>query len=95
MYWFMIAAKPKPGTEVRDGVIGSFVSCWIDFQLQDGAELLARHYIEEAGWTVESVEDVLYTELSYYEDKPELPYFLEAETDGTCLVFHTYSNDDE
>jgi len=94
MYWLMIAATPKPETEVREGVKGSFISCWIDFQLQDGAELLARHYIDEAGWTVEAVEDVLYTERSYYEDKPELKYFLEAEADGASFVFHTYENED-
>ena len=92
MYWFMISATPKPGTLVPDGVSGAYVACWVDFKRRDGAELLARHYLEEAGWAVESVEKVLYSEESDYAGAPEMTYFRQAQSAGASFVFGTYGD---
>ena len=91
MYWFLIHATP-PRPSAHSG--GAYVTCWINFALQDGAELLAKHYISEAGWTPGDVEEVQIVERDHYAGEPELQYFDEAAKDGASFVFHTYPLDD-
>ncbi len=88
----MISATPKPGTQVPEGVTGAYVAAWIDFKRRDGAELLARHYIEQAGWSVESVEKVLYSEESDYAGTPEMTYFRQAQAAGASFFFETFGD---
>ncbi len=97
MYFFNITATPKPGDERNADVEGAYVNCWVNFQLQDGAELLARFYIEEAGWVPGEIEDVSWVEEEDYRDRPEfMQYFREAEQDGASFVFHSwFAGEDE
>lgn len=95
MFWFLISAKPNPGTPRFGECGGAYVSCWINFALRDGAELLARHYIEAEGWKVLNVEEWNLSKREHYEDEEEsLQYFLEAENDGASFVFHEYPEED-
>lgn len=91
----MLSAKPKTGTAAAHDQSGAFVSCWINFPLADGAELLARHYVEEAGWEVESVEEVRETGREFYDGQPELQYMIEAEERGASFVWHLYPEEAE
>jgi hypothetical protein len=88
--WFMtIRAVPKPDSQLALERAVAYVSCWIDFQLQDGAELLARHYIEQAGWLPEEVEDAVWVVGDDYEgDQKNALFYSEAESEGAALVFH-------
>ena len=96
MYFFNIQATPKPGTEKAEEVGGAYVDCWINFVLQDGAELLARYYIEQSGWIPGEKEDERWVEAEDYEDEPQLlQYYQEAEEDGACFVYHTWPVDGE
>ncbi len=85
MYWFMIHATP-PRPRAHSG--GAYVICWINFAIQDGAELLAKHYIREAGWVPGDFEEVRIVDRDDYGDEPEVQYFDEAAKDGACVVFH-------
>jgi hypothetical protein len=91
MWFFTIRALPKPETLLAQETGGAYVSCWVDFQLQDGAELLARHYIEQAGWLTEEVEDAAWVMGDDYADDPKnVLYYSEAESDGASFVFHEW-----
>jgi hypothetical protein len=88
--WFLtVRAVPKPESPLAAERGVAYVSCWVDFQLQDGAELLAKHYIDQAGWLPEEVEDAVWVEGDdYAEDRKNALYYSEAESEGASFVFH-------
>lgn len=87
----MIEATPRPETEDAQDAGGAYVNCWIDFKMQAGAEAVARHYIEDAGWMAGDVEEARTVNKEEYADNPEsLAWFTKAEKDGACFVFHTW-----
>ncbi len=59
MFYFMIEATPRPENEDAQDVNGAYVNCWSDFKMQAGAEAVARHYIEDAGWIARRAVAVL------------------------------------
>ena len=85
MFHFVLHAVPN---EPMPDTAGAYVSCWIDFRQRDGAELLARHYVEQSGWTPGEIEEAHWVDEARYAGTPELCYFREAMEDGACLVFH-------
>jgi hypothetical protein len=96
MHYFVIESTPAPNNEQEQGVGGAYVSCWINFTLADGAELLARYYIEKDGWIPGEVHERKWVEKDDYQDNPEhLQYYLEAEADGASFVFHSWDADAE
>ena len=96
MWLLTIRAVPKPESELAHESGVAYVSCWVNFQLQDGAEILAKHYIDQAGWLPEEVEDVAWVEADGYADDPKHAiYHSEAETEGVILVFHKWSTPGE
>ena len=50
MWYFLMKVLPKAGTVLANEAAGAFVSCWIDFREKDGAEHLAKYYLDEEGW---------------------------------------------
>ena len=96
MHFFIVRAAPKPGTEQARDSGGAYVSCWINFKITDGAELLAKYYIEQAGWIPEEVEETKWVEREDYEDGSEnLQYFTEAEDDGASFVISSWDINDQ
>jgi hypothetical protein len=96
MHYFTIRAAPKPGTEQARDSGGAYVSCWVNFKIRDGAELLAKHYVEQAGWVTEEVEEAKWVERDDYEnDSENSQYFTEAEDDGASFVFHSWDINDK
>jgi hypothetical protein len=90
MWYFIIKASPKPNTEQAEDSGGAYVSCWINFMIEDGAEHVAKFYVEKAGWMPEETQDVRWVERENYEDDAEnLQFFLEAEADGASFVFNS------
>ena len=91
MHYFLIEATPESDNEQAQDTGGAFISCWVNFPMADGAELLAVYYIQEAGWIPGEVQERQWVEKTDYEADPEhLPYFLEAEQDGASFVFHCW-----
>jgi hypothetical protein len=90
--WFLtIRAVPKPESQLALERGVAYVSCWVDFLLEDGAELLAKHYIDQAGWLPEEVEDAAWVDGDGYADDPKNAlYYSEAEAEGITLVFHEW-----
>lgn len=90
MYWILIEAKPAPADGPPPIEKGAYVSCWINHLMQDGAEVLARYYVEDEGWVVVAVEEVRRVIRADYEGLDEIQYFDEAEREGASLVFNTF-----
>jgi hypothetical protein len=67
----------------------------VNFALKDGAELLARHYVEDAGWVVTTIDDTSWVEEEQYEGEESLQYYREALEDGVSVVFHMYPPEDQ
>ena len=58
--------------------------------MQEGALLLAKHYIRGAGWTVRSVQEHrCFSDVSVVPDGSR-KYYREAERGGASFVFDTY-----
>ncbi|HEX4948489.1 MAG TPA: hypothetical protein VFZ34_17580 [Blastocatellia bacterium] len=92
MFFFTFTAKPKPESRNAKLYDGAYINCWINFNLADGAKLLARYYIEKRGWIATRKTDERWVEKEDYEPTPEWGvYFSEAEESGACFVFHTYT----
>jgi hypothetical protein len=92
----MIEATPAPDNEQEHGSGGAFVNCWINYILQDGAEVLARYYIERAGWIPAATHEHRWVEADDYKDEPEnLHYYLEAQANGASFVFNSWPADAE
>ena len=102
MFVITVRVEPKPGTDLAEEAGGAFAVCWIDFALQDGAEHLAKFYIEQAGWTPLEVKSVAWADEEYYDEQYEgeerdqlKQYYSEAEADGVSIVFHEWPVDAE
>ena len=83
LHYFLIHAHAKDRAE------GAYVGCWVNFRLYEGALLLARFYVRDAGWKIRSVDEHRWYELA---DVPAAGrrYFKEAKKDGASFVFHRY-----
>ena len=99
MFFFRLQALPDPDAErdpAAQGAIGAFVNVWIDYADQEGAEVLARHYVKLAGWLPQQVEDVRCPAATDYAADDDLRlYFDEAVGHGYCVSFHLYTEDRE
>lgn len=99
MFFFRLQALPDPNAErdpAAQGAIGAFVNVWIDYAGQEGAEVLARHYVKRAGWLPQEIEDVRCpTTTDYAADDDLRRYFDEAVEQGHCVSFYLYYEDRE
>jgi len=91
IYFLNFLAKPQPEADSYGDAAGAYVNCWIGATKQSEAEALAKQYIREYGWSVESKEDAFkVSREDYVEDKKRLRYFEQAVSDGSCLVYHSW-----
>jgi|SRR6185503_8493436 len=94
MWYFLIKTVPREDDAKEIG--GAYVNCWINFQLEDGAQQLARFYLEKDGWRIEAVEKTEWVGRETYEDNPDgLNYFTEAEQDGASFLVNTWPTNGE
>lgn len=93
MFLFTIRAKPDPSNQTVDrDVGGAYVNVWVDSPEKDAAEAIARHYISDAGWFSEmTMEAIWVIENDYDENSEDREFFLEAQENGSCLVFNQWS----
>ena len=92
----MLVATPYPDNDEFKEVVGAYVNCWINFSQEDGAELLARHYITQAGWQPGVLQECTpVSEEQYHDDAETLAYFREAEESGVSLAFYCWPHDVE
>jgi hypothetical protein len=91
MWYFVIRASPKPNTKQAKESGGAYVSCWINFLIEDGAEHLARFYLDQAGWKVENIDEARWVVREGYDEASgALPFYSEAERDGASLVINEW-----
>jgi len=94
MFLFVIVAKPKPDNDDFNKFKGAYVKVYINFKDELGAELLARHYIDDVGWVFEKIEKVSWlTEIEAKKEEDVYKAFVIANENGRSLVFHAWSKD--
>ena len=90
MWYFLLKVFPKPHTELAKEAGGAFVNCWINFREKEGAEHLAKFYLEQRGWSYEETQDVRWVEKEDYDNNPKgMQHFLEAETNSGSFYSST------
>jgi hypothetical protein len=67
---------------------GSYVNCWIRADSPEEAGRIADRDIEDDGWLIEGVRKPMQIETTPSESTAK--YFIQAEQDGACYVFHTW-----
>ena len=97
MFLFTILAKPGPEIEEEDPSIGgAYVSVWVALPEQEGAEVVARCHIKDAGWLPARTTDVHWVVEGDYEEGDEnRQYYLEAQRYGSCVCFDEWPKDAE
>ncbi|HXG85054.1 MAG TPA: hypothetical protein VNI84_13620 [Pyrinomonadaceae bacterium] len=96
MWLFTIHAIPGEKSPDFKETGGAYINCWIDFTLQDGAELLARFYIEQNNWIVIEIDEVSRVEdADYLIGEPKREYFVEAKEDGASFLYCQYPIEDK
>ena len=94
LFLITLVARPRENTDAFRESGGAYVNAWIDAASENQALEQAQREVRDAGWTVESVDDVaLVQRTDYEEDDPSLEYFDQALLDKEVLVFHTWPVD--
>ncbi len=86
---------PKPNSPEFQKSGGAYANCCILFAWQDGAEHLAKYEVGKE-WAITETEEISWMESDDFEtDDERKQYFLQAQIDGGCFVFHHYPLDAE
>jgi hypothetical protein len=94
MFLFVIVAKPKSSNDDFNKFKGAYVKVYINFKDELGAEILARHYIDDVGWEFEKIDKVSWlTKKEAKKEELAFKSFLMAKENGRSLVFHAWSKD--
>jgi hypothetical protein len=80
---------PKPNSPEFQKSGGAYVNCWILYAWQDGAEYLAKFEVEKE-WIITETDEISWVELDDFDDEEDREYFLQAQIDGGCFVYHHY-----
>lgn len=87
MHFFSIRAKPRRGAKIDPGSKGAQVSCWVNFPLREGALAVAKHYLDEDGWSIRSIDDHRVIARPAQATSDERPHAREALRHGACFVY--------
>lgn len=91
MFFIAASVTPKPDNPHHGEFGGAFVNLWINFTLQDGAEQLARYYLDAEGWIIEEISEVRWAELEDYEEGTDsLKGFREAQETGVSFWYYLW-----
>ena len=94
MFLFTLSARPKPENDkIGSTIKGASVRVWVDFAEVRAAEVVAKYYVDEAGWIPETRLKSDWVEQGDYLEGDELKqYYAEALEDGSCLLFDAWSD---
>lgn len=96
MYLINIQAKPKKKSEHYDTIAGAFASVYVDYKDVNGAVNLAKYYVKQEGWKVESVDDEYFTLNSIddvEQEQDQLDLYNEALEYGYSIIFNCYEEE--
>jgi hypothetical protein len=74
---------------------GAYINCWVDFSDREGAEVLAKYYIEKSGWKIikEVEKAVLVDGSNYKKNAVKRNFYDMAIRDGLCFACFTWPVD--
>jgi hypothetical protein len=91
LHHFVIHAVARKGNKAHPVGSGAYVSCWVNFRLYEGALELARFYVKEQGWSVQSVDSHTWLNGPSHAQRGTVRHYREALQVGASFVFHEYS----
>jgi hypothetical protein len=91
MYFSVVEASPKKGTEAFARYGGAHIACWVNtVDWTTGREKVVS-LIEGNGWMVKSVqEEKTISAEDYRSDDQSMQLFRQALTDGEVCVIYTF-----
>ncbi len=88
MHFLVFLAHPKPSSDGYGSVDGAYVSCWVNEPVASAAELVARQFIDAAGWDIEELEEAHpISENHYSASDPGREKADQARIDGIVVTF--------
>ena len=100
MFLFTFLAKINPESRIAHDaefkdVGGAYVNAWIHFKEYEGAEMLAKFYIEEECWTIERKTKHTKIKKKHCKKKKDKQYYRETLDYGYSLVFNMWRKNAE
>ena len=91
MYFFQISVRPKETNPDKRRYGGATVNCWILRHELEQAAVVARGWIADQDWRIETISIARMMTKEQQAEFPEgIPYFDQAEIDREVFVFHTW-----
>ena len=88
MHFLVFLAHPKPSSDDYGSVDGAYISCWVNESVLSAADLVARQFIDDAGWDVEELDEAYpISENHYSASDPGREYADQARIDGIVVTF--------
>jgi len=91
MIYLRFEAMPSQEVADRDGVAGAFVNCWVRTQDIAEAEVYARHWIHDHGWTIVALEETRVIPSEQQTGGTDAEHIREAQEQGGSMVLHQWS----
>jgi hypothetical protein len=90
LHYFLIHAVARKGNEHHAIGSGAYVSCWVNFRLYEGALELAKFYVKQQGWSIQSVSSHAWLNGLSHAVRGTVRHYREALRVGASFVFHEY-----
>jgi len=92
MYFLVYHVKPAINMENSGGLVGAFVSCWIEANSINEAKQIATGEIRLAKWELLELDDAYEIKKEDYSiDSDGWEFYQQALIDKWVLRFHTYT----
>jgi hypothetical protein len=91
VHFLVFLAHPKPSSDDYGSVDGAYVSCWVNEPVASAAELVARQFIDDAGWDIQELDEAHpISENHYSASDPGREKADQARIDGIVVTFHVW-----
>jgi len=92
--WFLsVHARPAKDHARVEEYRGAYINCWVKASSAAEAQQIAFAEINNQRWIVEEIEHL--PETSFERTEGSAGYLTQAQLDGECYVYHTYSFDED
>ena len=89
IFYLQVHAHPEEWHPDFGSIRGAYVNCWIKASTEADARQIAYSQIRHEKWNIDEV--VVPAAVAVKPSNEVLERWLQANMDGECYVFHTYS----
>lgn len=96
IYHLSVHVHPTKENPRVNEIQGAYVSCWIKAPTADQAQAIAFAEITSGPWVIDTIEERPSSATPVVERTEDTALYLhQAQLDGECYVYHTYTAGDE